>query len=113
MKRLMTIALALTLAACQDAIGPDQHARQHAITTRVTTCANPVQFNLQVSWVDWNWQAIYLKGAVQVANVTDTAVAKNSGCIYALGDRARVKLVPLGDIARYLDSAFVDVVIRE
>lgn len=111
---IMAMAIvSLVAGACKsDTIGPDPFARQHAITTRAVQCANPAQFNLQVSWVDWSWQAIFLKGAQQVASVTDSSVTHSSGCIYAAGDKARVKLVPLGAIAQYLDSAFVDVDIK-
>lgn len=115
-RALALIAMAivsLVAGACKsDTIGPDPFARKHVITTNVVQCANPAQFNLQVSWVDWTWQAIFLKGAQQVASVTDSSTTHASGCIYAAGDKARVKLVPLGAIAQYLDSAFVDVDIK-
>lgn len=113
MRKLLAVSMLLAvLAACStNPIGPDPFARKHAITTNVVACT-PTTFNLQVSWVNWSWQAIYLKGAQQVANVTDSSLTHSSGCVYGLGDKARVKLVPLGGIAQYLDSAFVDVTIK-
>ena len=66
-----------------------------------------------MSWVDWQWQAIFLKDAAQVAKVTDASQTKSSGCVYALGDKARIELFPMGDITQYLDPAFVDVTISQ
>jgi hypothetical protein len=110
---IMLVALVALVVACsQNAIGPDPYARKHAIVTNVVTCANPTQRNLQVSWVSWQWSAIFLKGAQQVSVVTDSTRTKSSGCVYAVGDQARVKLVPLNGIDAYLDSAFVDVQIK-
>lgn len=108
---VLMLVLAVVSACSQDAFGPDRYARKHVIVTNVVACPAG-QFNLEVSWVNWQWQAIFLKGAQQVANVTNDQLTKSSGCIYALNDKARVKLVPLGDIAQYLDSDFVDVTIQ-
>jgi hypothetical protein len=115
MRRIMMLVLTLVVVACgsENSFGTDPYARKHAVTTKVVTCANnAAQRSLAVSWVDWNWQAIFLKGAQQVASVTDSALTHSSGCVYAVGDKARVKLVPLNGIQNYLDSAFVDVDIK-
>ena len=114
MKRIITlllITLGVTIASCKsDTIGPDPFARKHAIKTVVTSCLKPAAtYNLQVSWVNWNWQAIFLRAGQPVATVTDSSIVHQSGCVYALGDKARVTLIPLGAITQYLDSAIVDV----
>lgn len=109
MRRIFAVAvLMVVLAACADSLPSDPFTRQHAITTNVVACT-PATFNLQVSWFPGNWQAIYLRGAQQVANVTDSSTVHSSGCVYHSGDAARVKLVPLGEFTQYLDSTFVDV----
>jgi hypothetical protein len=111
MRKLFAVGLVMLLAACHDSTAPDPYARQHIIKTNVVACDN-AGYNLQVSWVDWNWQAIFLRGGQQVANVSDSSLTHDSGCVYALGDKAHVKLVPLNGIEKYLDSAFVDVIIQ-
>lgn len=114
MNRLIAFAVALAaLVACSDSNAPDPFARKHLITTDVRACSTPAdKYELSVSWVEWKWQAIFLKGAQQVASVTDSSLTHSSGCVYALRDAARVKLVPLAGIEQYLDSTFVDVTIE-
>jgi hypothetical protein len=110
---LLGLGLVLLGSACNsDTFGPDPYARQHLITTNVVQCADTTQRLLQVSWVNWRWAAIFLKDSKQVSVVNDSSLTHSSGCVYVAGDKARVKLIPLGDIAKYLDSTFIDVTIK-